>query len=418
MFPRPLSNGRDFFYVGSAQSGTRATIYVASIETSRRDALVSLDSSTDITYTEGYLLYLRGTTLLAQRYDPDTRALRGEAMTVAENVGEFSAASRILVYSEPDPPPQMHLTWFDRSGQRGREVDVPQHGLPTSSPDDSRVAFVTGDPGGRLDIWTVEVERSTRTRVTFDPGNDFLPLWSRDGSRIAFTAGRGATPGAFNNIYERAANGTGAEDLLYSVDSNEIAAPLSWSPDGSTLFISRAVNGGYMRGGNQIWTLRKEDKVATPLLQSPFFKRIVELSPDGRWMAYETDESGITEIVIQPFPELGGEKWPISSGGGYESESSSDGKELFYLTGGGTLMAVDVESGETLKVGTPHALFETGIDVYSAFAANLGGAFFFDPSRDGKRFLIDAPVLVPQDAPTGPKTIKVMLDWTAGLAKP
>jgi Tol biopolymer transport system component len=339
-------------------------------------------------------------------------------MPVVDNVGEFDVAGRILVYSRPETLPEVRLTWFDRSGQRVGEVDAPPHALPALSPDGSRVAFVAGDRGGRGDIWTVDVERGTRTRVTFDPGNDFLPVWSRDGARISFSAGRGDTPGSYNNIYERAANGTGTEELLYSVDSGEAAIPLSWSPDGSTLFVSRAVQGSYIRGGNQIWVLRREDKVATPVLDSPFFKRIVELSPDGRWMAYETAESGTNEIVIQPFPELGGGRWPISSGGGYEPEWRSDGKELFYLTGAGTLMAVDIEPGETLKVGTPRKLFETGIDVSSAFARLLGGAFFFDPSSDGQRFLVDAPAVTAQVSAPAPKTIKVMLDWTAELAKP
>ena len=169
---------------------------------------------------------------------------------------------------------------------------------------------------------------------------------------------------------------------------------------------------------SEIWTLRTGDKVPVPLIQSPFFKRNVESSPDGRWIAYETNESGTTEIVIQPFPEPGGEKWAVSSGGGYEPEWRSDGKELFYLTGGGTLMAVDIESGETLKVGTPQRLFETGIDVYAQFAAQLAGVAFFDPSSDGQRFLIDSPVVTSQNASAGPKLIKVMLDWTADLAKP
>jgi serine/threonine protein kinase/Tol biopolymer transport system component len=420
LFPRPLRNGRDFFYVGSDAANTRATIYIASVGTSRRDALLSLDSSTDLAYAEEYLLYLRGSTLVAQRFDPDTRALRGEAMRVADGVGEFSVAGRTLVYSEPEPPSEMRLTWFDRTGQRGREVDAASHGLFTLSPDDRRVAFVTGDPGGRLDIWTVESERGTRTRVTFDPGNDFLPLWSRDGSRIAFSGGRGDTPGAFNNIFERAANGTGSEELLYSVDSSQAAMPVSWSPDGKTLLISRAIQGNYMRSGNEIWMLRRddEDKTATPLLQSPFFKRIVEVSPDGRWMAYETNESGIYEIVIQPFPEPGGEKWPVSSGGGYEPEWRADGRELFYLTSDGTLMAVEIESGDTLKIGTPNVLFETGIDVATRVQEELGGELFYDPSSDGQRFLIDVPVATSQAAGAASRTIKVMLDWTAGLTQP
>jgi eukaryotic-like serine/threonine-protein kinase len=420
VLPRPIANGRDFFYVGSDLGFTRATIYIASLETSERVALLSVDGVTRIAYVDGYLLYLRGAALLAQRFDPDTRALRGDAVPVADNVGEFAVAGRILVYGRPDPPPEMRLTWFDRSGQRGAEVDAPPHSVAALSPDGSRVAFVAGDPSGRGDIWTVEVERGTRTRVTFDPGTDFLPVWSPDGSRITYTAGRGDAPGSYNNIYERAANGTGAEELLYSVNNDEAAVALSWAPNGSTLFISRAIQGAYMRGGNQIWTLHREggEKVATPLLESPFFKRLVEPSPDGRWLAYETDESGINEIVIQPFPELGGERWPVSSGGGYEPEWRSDGKELFYLTGGGTLMAVDVESGETLKIGTPHALFETGIDVGSEVARNLGGAAFFDASSDGQRFLVDAPRATQQDVPAAPKMIKVMLDWTAGLAQP
>jgi serine/threonine protein kinase/Tol biopolymer transport system component len=416
-FPRPLPNGRDFLYVASDAADTRATVYVASLGEFRRDELLSLDRLTDIAYAEGYLLYLRDSTLVAQAFDPDTRTLRGEAMRVVDGVGEFSVAGHILVYSEPAPPFEMRLTWFDRTGQRLGTVAAPPHGLPVLSPDDRQVAFVTGDPGGRLDIWTVDVERGTRTRVTFDPGNDFMPLWSHDGSRITFAAGRGDTPGGFNHIFQRAANGTGSEEPLYSVDADQLAIPLSWSPDGQTLLVSRAITGGYMRGGNEIWMVRPQEKVATPLLRSPFFKRAARISPDGRWMAYETNESGIQEIVIQPFPEPGTEKWPVSSGGGYEPEWRSDGQELFYLSPDGELMAVDVEAGDTLKVGAPHVLFGTGIDVAARVQEQLGGALFFDPSDDGQRFLVDVPYATGEDAGKGSSSIKVMLDWTAGLAK-
>ena len=424
LLPRLLPNGRQFLYIGANYAGTRGTVYVGSLETRRGDPLLPVDNAGDLAFAQGFLLYVRDGRLLAQRFDPDALALRGEALPLAEHVAEFSVAGGVLVYGERDPSDVLRrhtrLVWFDRDGQRVGEIDSQlESTVPALSPDERRVAMAVNDPnGGFPDIWTIDVERGGATRVTFDPGNDHLPVWSPDGTHIAFSAGRDDAPGGFNRIYQHAANGTGSDELLYSVPNNEVVVPLSWSPDGTLLFLSRAETGKYLSGGgNEIWTLRMEDKTATPLLQSPFFKRLVEVSPDGRWIAYETDESGSTEIVIQPFPQTGAGKWTVSNGGGYEPAWRADGRELFYLTGNGALMAVDIEAGDTLKVGSPHALFDTGINVAVTVAANTGAAFFYDPRSDGQQFMINTADVPARDTQPGRPSIKVMLNWTAGLSK-
>ena len=235
----------------------------------------------------------------------------------------------------------------------------------------------------------MEIARGTLSRFTFDPANDGAPAWSPDGARIAFNSNRG---GQFN-LYQKLSSGAGGDEEL--LKSGELKSPLDWSQDGR--FIAYLVQSAKTRA--DIWILPLDgDRQPFPFLQTPFNELGARFSPDGRWVAYTSDETGVPEVYVQSFPASGG-KWQISSGGGTAPKWSRDGKELFY-TNGGKLMSVEVKTGgSTFEAGTPTLLFESRGRTY-------------DASADGQRFLVAVPV---EEATSTP--ITVVLNWTTDLKK-
>ena len=229
------------------------------------------------------------------------------------------------------------LAWFDRSGKELGRIGEPGSYLsPKLSPDGKRVAVYrttgVGTPG---DIWVFDLARNTETRLTFDPADDLGPLWSPDGNHIAFASTRNHSFG----LYQKNSNGTGDDELLLKVDTTIV--PEDWSLDGRFLVYMITTGGGRdvwflplagdassgaPRGSGQTGQARKP----VPFLTTPFFERHAQLSPDGKWMAYVSNESGIYDVYVQSFP-AGGGKWQVSTGGGVEPRWRHDGKELFYL---------------------------------------------------------------------------------------
>jgi len=295
------------------------------------------------------------------------------------------------------------LTWVDRSGKVIETVGMPgaYRGIDVSH-DGRRIAVHRHDGDGG-DVWVLESAKGPLTRQSFDASRDnSSPIWSPDGTHIAFGALRNGTW----SVFQKLANGTGAEDLLF--ESNFNTAPMSWSHDGKVMVL-RVVSSGTTQGDE--WFLSLADKKAVPLLHEPANELRAQISPDGKWLAYDSDEAGRPEIYVRPFPSLEGKR-QISANGGMAARWRGDGRELFYLTSGGSrLVSVQISiAGSTLNYSAPTELFDTGYVVL-----NHGGGSFhhYAVSPDGQRFLIPRPNSVSGEPGSTP--ITVILNWGTSL---
>jgi Tol biopolymer transport system component len=429
--PRMLPDGERFLYLMAGAANESPELHVASLTSRDTKLLLSVDSGSaqagtvpGVEYAGGFLLYRRNGTLLAQRFDTGALELRGEAMPLAESVAEFAASDDVLVYrpaTGPDGAPlqrSRRLVWYDRSGQRLGELDTPpQYRVPVLSPDDRSVALSVGVPQ-QADVWAIDTQRGVTTRLTFHDASDDLSVWSPDSTRILFNSGRDGVPGVPSSLYERAANGTGPEQLLFAGGVNELLVPFDWSRDGRYVVFGRA---GITTWQERIdlWTLEMTgERTASALIESPFRKETPKFSPDGRWIAYSSNEGGDSQIYVQPFPDLSRGKWTISRGGGREPRWGRDGAELFYLDPAGVLMAVDLRAdGDRLDPGQPQPLFRLGFALPGPAAIP---DYYYNVSADGQRFLINEPVTAtagaPASAPLG--VLHVVVNWAEGLGAP
>jgi len=357
----------------------------------------------------GHLLFLRGTTLVARPFDARRRELTGEPVPVAEEVGNngtifgFFAASEngTLAYRSAGPA-NIQLSWFDRGGKLLGQVGDPAPYLDyvALSPDQTRAARgETTALSLNADIWLLEFARGRRTRFTFNPARDYYPVWSPDGAHIAFSSSRAGR----YDLYRKASNGTGNDELLLMSAENK--RPMSWSSDGRFLLYTAVAP----KTKSDLWVLPMQgDRKPFPLLVTDYNQSWGRFSPDSRWMAYQSDESGTDEIYVQPLDlssatgvSLGAGKTLISKGGGMRPIWRRDGKELFYEAPDRKVMAVEVTTKPALQAGVPQPLFQVP-------DANI----VWDVSTDGKRFLIPVPVVETAQTP-----ITVVLNWTAALKK-
>jgi len=316
------------------------------------------------------------------------------------NAAAFSVSnSGILAYSTGElvgGAQTREMAWMDRAGKRLGVIGQPDKiaGM-AMSPNEKGILFGLFNEGGDTsDIWLLDVERGVPSRFTFRPGLSGSGIWSPDGSTSVF---------AYNNraIYRKPANGTGTEELLMTGGINN--RPLDWSQDGK--FVVYQSYGGAT--GTDLWLLPLQgDHKPVPYLQTPFNEANAQFSPDGRWMAYVSNESGQPQVYVQAIPASGA-KWQISPTGGDQPRWRRDGKELFYISADRKLTVVSVKSGTAFEAGTPHSLFELD-PIYAPFS----GRFAYQPTADGKRFLILANV----SGAVGPP-ITVVLNWQAGLKK-
>ncbi len=299
----------------------------------------------------------------------------------------------IFVYVEAatagDAQPAMSttFTWFGRRGEILGRVDAPPGAVnPRLSPDQRRIAFNTALTATNPDIYTIDLERGATTRRTFDAGADVTSdlVARRLAAGLRFQPRRRLR--ARTRSTRKAANGSGGDELLYAGEPGELLVPSASSADGRYLFFGRARRNTFT-GHSDLWVLPLTgDKKPFSLIESPAVKEAAVLSPDGRWVAYATKESGTRQIVVQPFPDPSGGRWDISTNGGMEPRWRGDGKELFYLGLDGTMMAVEVEggSGDAFEFGPPRALFQTGIVI-----PEIPREYFYDVAADGERFLVN-----------------------------
>ena len=354
----------------------------------------------------GKLLFQHDTTLWAQDFDTSRRELTGEPALVAEHVGNvrafgfFAASASGALIHRSGLRDISRLTWFDLRGQKQASVGEPVD-LEDSfalSPDGTRIAMAKFD-GGNVDVWVHDLARNVSQRLTFDPALDSAPNWSPDGKRIAFSSSRAG----HYDLYQIRASGEGREELLYASSESKFAS--SWSPDGRFLLYSAQTAGT----NGDIWALPLDVAGARkplPLLHTRANERSGKLSPDGRWLAYVSDESGASEVYVQTFaPPLGtgdspaGPKLLVSRGGGYLPHWRADGAALFYHAFDGTLVSVALQGGGAdVKPSAPQALF------------HLPG--LWDAAADGRRFLAAVP-----EAQAAPPPFTVVLNWQAELKK-
>lgn len=400
--PRFLPDGRHFLYLANSPQRESAGIYVGSLDKREPKRLVSTDASAEYV-PPGYLLFLRERTLMAQAFDADKLELSGEAFSVAEQVDRLSGGARFALFSVSETgvlayrtgvSDSSQLTWFDREGKPIDTIGpAGSYNSPWLSPDEKRVAFGRQEPqGGGFDIWLLEMARGTLTRFTFDPAGDQSPIWSHDGSRIVFSSDREGVV----NLYQKASSGAGNDEPLLKSDHTK--TPNDWSADGRFILYQTTAD---------LWVLPLfGEQKPFPFLQTEFIEGWARFSPDGKWIAYSSNESGAWQVYVQSFPASGG-KWMISTEGGAQPQWRADGKELFYISSNRKLMAVDVKgNGPTFEAGVPKALFDLRVQT----PALPGPRNFYIAAADGKRFLVTS---VSEERITTPTT--VVMNWTADL---
>lgn len=395
-----LPDGRHFlFVVGTGP--TTGDVYVGSLDSNELKLLLRSNSAA-VYSPSGYVLFLRESTLMAQPFDLATLSTRGEAVTVAEGVGRYFNLISFVVSDtgtlsyRPAVDQQTRLAWVDRAGQpqaSGAPAGVYQE--MSLSPDDRRVAFARSGQTD-TDVWLTDLDRRITSRFTFRPPLNNVPIWSPDGRQIVFASAR---DGGLD-LYQRASDASGPDELLLKLKAQPILFPSDWSADGRFLAYYRTDSKTQL----DIWTLSLGgDRKPVPFLHGDFNESEGQFSPDGRWMAYVSDESGGQQIYVQSFPTLGGQR-QVSTEGGTQPRWRRDGKELFYLAPDRKLMAVPVKTGATFEADAPRALFQTAL---AASALRQSYAV----SADGQRFLLNTPL----EAGSPPMT--VVLNWLALLKK-
>jgi hypothetical protein len=402
-FPQFLPDGRRFLYY-VAGSPEVSGVYASELSGASKRLL---DADGPAAYTPSrYLLFVRQGRLFGQSFDPVKLELSSNPFPIADQIavgGETSAvglsasAAGPFIYRAGLASVQRQFIWFDRSGKEiGKlgDLDSASPSFPSLSPDGRRLGL-SRTLNGNTDVWLLDLGRSLFSRFTFGITADSIPTWSPNGNRIVFNSDR---QGVYD-LYEKDVTGAGTERLLLETPQNK--APLDWSPDGRfVLYRSPALTTGF-----DLWVLPMDGTGNPfPVVQTAFEERDGQFSPDGKWIAYQSNESGRSEIVVQPFPGPG-DKLQISTNGGAQVRWRHDGKELFYIALDGQLMAVPIQiaaSGRSIEASSPVSLFAT----------RVGGALQgpnkqqYVVSLDGQRFLMNTLAEGDQPSP-----ITVILNW-------
>jgi serine/threonine protein kinase len=419
-YPEFLPDGRDYLYLEDRTGNVGIGIYAGSLDGAPPTRLLSdLSSAVYVSptppVTDGYLLFRREGSLMAQPFDAGRVRLTGEVFPVAEQVGievntglgAFSASNNgELAFRTGGTAGNREFTWMDRAGKRLATVTKP--GIFRSgslSPDEKRLAFpILNESGDLADLWLQELERGVISRFTFEEGISYSPVWSRDGSRIVFSH---RDAGGHYAIYQRAATGAGKGDLILRTAAN--TSTWDWSPDGKYILYSDYQD----KTTYDLWLLPLDgDHKPISYLQTPFSEIRGQFSPDGRWMAYASDESGRFEVYVQTVP-ASGPKWQISNAGGDFPRWRRDGKELYFIAADQQLMAVPVKTGSgssgAFEAGAPQPLFRIEPVGASPTASSL-----YVPTANGERFLVNVQA---GGEGTQAPPITMVLNWTAGMKK-
>jgi Tol biopolymer transport system component len=418
-WPHMLPDGQHFLYFvvstypelnpENPSEADKSGLYLGSFDGTEPRLLETARSRA--AYTNGSLIYVDDGILMARPFDVESLSFRGESVALAEGVTQsvdalwggalFSVSDEgtlLFVRGAPERRAISQLRWRDRQGRDAGTFGEPQafNSLRLSH-DGRRLATSIGDPG---DIWIYDFHRESSTRFTFDPGNDIIPSWSPGDDRLVFGSSRviPGKPFAPGNLFQKATSGLETEEHLVVVESGPTLLPADWAPDGSLVVLTALLPGT----GSDIMRFSFSDNSIEPYISTENDEQSPRLSPDGRWIAYESNESGRYEVYVQAFPGPGG-KWQVSSDGGILPAWRRDGKELFYL-GPDDLMAVPVETTDGFRNDTPVTLFALDVNV------TPDGYYNYDVSSDGQKFLFLGPV---EGASEETGTVTLVQHWRA-----
>jgi eukaryotic-like serine/threonine-protein kinase len=402
-WPEFLPGGKNLVFVSLLGGSANPKLVAQSLATGQRRDLQQ--TGTFPRYTpSGHLVYVQGTNLMAVPFDPQRLTITGPAVPVIEGVlaarpaggisqtgfgypqYSFSSTGTLVYVPDSGRVPQLKLVWVDRKGAE-QPVPAPAHNyvIPRISPDGKRVAVNIEEAESQ--IWLYDLGRDTLTRLTFGGAFNIDPLWTPDGRRIVFK-------GSGNRLFWQPADGSGAAEELTGSELSRNNVPGSWTPDGQVLAFMEA----NLNTGSDIYTLSLNDRKPQPFLRTPSTETAPRFSPDGRFIAYASDESSRLEIYVRPYPGPGG-KWQISTEGGSEPVWNPKGRELFFRVGN-KMMAVDVTTEGTFSAGKPKVLFE------APYVLTPRSFPDYDVTPDGQRFLMLKPS---EQAP--PTQINVVLNW-------
>jgi serine/threonine protein kinase len=407
-WPSFLPDGKHFvFWARSSRGIQENELFVGELGSLQAKAVTKSESTA--IYASGHLLFMRDQSLMAQPFDLGRVELFGEPVPIAEHVAVNGATARplfsssqtgTLVYQSGETSGGWNLLWFDRDGkQTGAIAQVDRYLSPVLSPDGKRLAVMIFAGGmGIGDVWIFDLTRGTSTRLTFGGDSHTNPVWTPDGKDIVYASTQKGPP----HIYAKAADGSGSERTVLE-NGDAVELPRSFSPDGRFLVYERRMNKSETT--NHLWVLPLfGDGKPFPIVQDAFEEGLPAVSPDGKWMVYQSNESGRREIYITAFP-VGGAKWQVSTSGGTSAKWRGDGKELFFLDPTDKIVAVDVNaSGNAVRLGTPHDLFQT-VGIQREYGP-------FDVSTDGKKFLMNSGNLK-----EGSDPFTLVLNWPAELKK-
>ncbi len=409
-WPAFLPDGKHFLYLAANVSGQTASggIFVGSLDSSE-SKFVTRATGNPAYAAPGYLLFCRDKTLYAQRFDVGKQAVSGEAVPLLNDVfylpriwhNDYAASNAgTLVAQTGSDVSLSRLVWRDRKGNEIGSVGKPDvYANVTLAPNGRAVAFDKTDvESHNTDVWTYDFDRASLARLTFDPAIDADPVWSPDAKRIMFASSR---TGLFR-LYVKNADGSEEEKLLPlapSDDSDEY--PTSWSPDLRNFLYERDAE------APNLWVGELPEMKTKALPKGSETRKNGQFSPDGKWMAYTSNENGKWEIYVTSFPDLRG-KWQVSNHGGTQPRWRGDGKELFYLASDGKMMASPVTTGEHFDSATPQPLFQAKMREQVAGSELV----MYDVTRDGQRFLLNTQIERTEAQP-----MMVILNWAAALKK-
>jgi eukaryotic-like serine/threonine-protein kinase len=410
-WPQFLPDGRHYLYLSLAARPEGQGIYVGSLDSDLRKRIVATEYNA--AYTSGHLLFVKDDALMAQPFDATSLELSGEPFPVLEQLSLFKLAGMapVATYSvsangvlawRPRSTSMMEpkqLTWFDRSGQKLGTLGEPGAYISANlSPDERSVAVSRVDPASNLnnrrDIWILDVERGTSRRLTFDPADESNPVWSPDGTRIAFFSDRRGV----REIYQKAADGSGEEELVLASKGQPLNLE-DWSQDGRFLVYNAPMG---LPNRQDLFLLPMSgagERKPITFLATEAIEMMGAISPNGRWLAYRREVAGRGEIHvtdISPQGRSGPGKWQVSTGQGWQPLWRRDGRELLYLADS-VLMAVAVKpDAKSFEAGAPRSLFDLPTP------SRLKDRFVV--ARDGQRFLLSVPL-------QSPEPVRVLVNW-------
>jgi len=408
-WPQFLPDGRHFLYYQRSSKPEYRGVYVTALDSSSSTRILESDGMA--LYASGHLLFVRDGTLFAQAFDDRALQTSGDPVRIGDHVGYWSAAFGYaavtvspagLLAHGPSVGLTTSLRWHDRSGASTGSPTAPaQYTSPRLSPDQKSVVVAMTDAAtAQPDLWVLGLARGTTSRLTSDPAADWFPVWSADGGRLLFGSVRSGNSAIFQKAVGGGQEEPAFEGVFSAINANY---PSDMSGDGRFLLYMQSTPRGYDLG---VLTLAGE-RTSSTFLGTPVNEVQGRFSPNTRWVAYASDESGRFQVYVRPFPAASGQT-QISIAGGMQPEWRRDGKELFYISADGKLTAVPVTTdGATFSAGTSHALFDVEVP-----EPNPPYPTDYAVTADGQRFLVNTVV----DQPTRP-ALTVILNWTTDLKK-